>query len=184
MTCTLPTVSFLLHACGPEMNVHTGDKIIGIVLLQFYSQTQHIPVCLIKSEDGEKSLHLNLYILCFLFQSCSSSTGCKLGWNVKEKNPNLVYEVAADVRFGHELANRDFWVTKLPHTSVLVSPRWPPLVWWRDRFFTNATLELCFFSFENLISVPSSLPKYPQKKYAPKIDPESSNGMEASDLPI
>jgi hypothetical protein len=39
-----------------------------------------------------------------------------------EKNANLVYEVVANVRFGHELANRELWITKLPHTSVLVTP--------------------------------------------------------------
>jgi hypothetical protein len=32
-----------------------------------------------------------------------------------------VYEVASDVRFGHELANHEFWVTKLPRASVFVT---------------------------------------------------------------
>jgi hypothetical protein len=39
-----------------------------------------------------------------------------------EKKANLVYEVALDVRFGHELANRELWITKLPRASVLVTP--------------------------------------------------------------
>jgi hypothetical protein len=33
----------------------------------------------------------------------------------KEKKANLVYEVASNVHFGYELANREFSVTKLPH---------------------------------------------------------------------
>jgi hypothetical protein len=40
----------------------------------------------------------------------------------EEKSPNLVYEVAWDVHFGHELANREFWITKLPRASFLVTP--------------------------------------------------------------
>jgi hypothetical protein len=40
----------------------------------------------------------------------------------KEKNANLVYEIAADVRFGHELANCEFWIMKLPDASVFVIP--------------------------------------------------------------
>jgi hypothetical protein len=39
-----------------------------------------------------------------------------------EKNTNLVYEVVPDVRFGQELANREFWITKWPRASVLVTP--------------------------------------------------------------
>jgi hypothetical protein len=39
-----------------------------------------------------------------------------------EKNANLVYKVIPVVRFGHKLANREFWITKLPSTSVLVYP--------------------------------------------------------------
>jgi hypothetical protein len=38
-----------------------------------------------------------------------------------EKNANLVYKVAADMRFGHELANHEFSITKLPRASVLVT---------------------------------------------------------------
>jgi hypothetical protein len=39
-----------------------------------------------------------------------------------EKNANLVYKVIPVVRFGHKLVNREFWITKLPSTSVLVYP--------------------------------------------------------------
>jgi hypothetical protein len=38
------------------------------------------------------------------------------------ENPNWVYEVALDVHFGHELANPEFWVTKLPGASFLITP--------------------------------------------------------------
>jgi hypothetical protein len=102
------------------------------------------------------------------------------------KPPNLTYEVAADVWFGHELANSDFWVTKLPRMTILVSPWWPSLVWWCGRYYflQMHPLELCFFSFENLITIPPSLPKYPWKRCALGIDPESSNSVEAKDLPI
>jgi hypothetical protein len=34
----------------------------------------------------------------------------------------LVYEVDTDLRFGHELANHEFWITKLPRVSILVTP--------------------------------------------------------------
>jgi hypothetical protein len=37
-----------------------------------------------------------------------------------EKNYNLIFEVALDMRFGHELANRELWVKKLLRASVLV----------------------------------------------------------------
>jgi hypothetical protein len=37
-----------------------------------------------------------------------------------EKNANLIHKLAHNVRFGHELANREFWVTKLPSASCLV----------------------------------------------------------------
>jgi hypothetical protein len=30
------------------------------------------------------------------------------------ENANLVHQVASNVRFGHKLANREFWITKLP----------------------------------------------------------------------
>jgi hypothetical protein len=40
---------------------------------------------------------------------------------LEEKNANLIYEVVLDVRFGHQLANREFWITKLPCASVLVT---------------------------------------------------------------
>jgi hypothetical protein len=39
-----------------------------------------------------------------------------------KKNANLVYEVALDMRFGYEFANREFWITKLSRASVLVTP--------------------------------------------------------------
>jgi hypothetical protein len=45
---------------------------------------------------------------------------CKLSF-VWRKNANLVYEVDMDMRFRHELANREFWITKLPRLSVLVT---------------------------------------------------------------
>jgi hypothetical protein len=49
----------------------------------------------------------------------------KLGFVVifetREKNGNLVYEVAMDVRFGHELTNLEFRITKLPRANVLVT---------------------------------------------------------------
>jgi hypothetical protein len=41
---------------------------------------------------------------------------------IYEKKANLVYEVASDMRFGHELANRELWIMKLPRASVLVTP--------------------------------------------------------------
>jgi hypothetical protein len=37
-----------------------------------------------------------------------------------EKNTNLVHEVVLDVRIGHELVNRAFWIIKLSHKSVLI----------------------------------------------------------------
>jgi hypothetical protein len=37
-----------------------------------------------------------------------------------EKNANLVYKVAPDVHFGYQLANREFWITKLPRAIVLI----------------------------------------------------------------
>jgi hypothetical protein len=77
---------------------------------------------------------------------------------------------------------------KLPRTSVLVTPWRLPLVRWCGRLFfckyPHPTLKLCLFSFENLISLPHSLPKNPRKKCALGIDPGSSNSVEASDLPI
>jgi hypothetical protein len=51
-------------------------------------------------------------------------------------------------------------------------------------FFVNTPLILYLFYFKNLISLPPSLPKNPPKKYVVWIDPWSSNGMKASDLPI
>jgi hypothetical protein len=39
-----------------------------------------------------------------------------------KKNINLVYEVAPDVHFGYELANRESWITKFTRVSVLVTP--------------------------------------------------------------
>jgi hypothetical protein len=77
----------------------------------------------------------------------------------------LGHEVATHARFGQSV-------------TTIVS-----LVMWQF-FFENAPLELCFLSSKNLISLPSSLPKYPQKKCASGIDSELSNGVEASDLPI
>jgi hypothetical protein len=41
--------------------------------------------------------------------------------NWSEKKSNLVHKVAPNVRFGHELANREFRVTKLPQVSILVT---------------------------------------------------------------
>jgi hypothetical protein len=41
---------------------------------------------------------------------------------MKRKNANLIYEAAIDVRFGHKLANREFWIMKLPSMSVLFTP--------------------------------------------------------------
>jgi hypothetical protein len=41
---------------------------------------------------------------------------------VFEKNRNLVYEVVADVLFGHEHVHREFWITKLSRISGLVTP--------------------------------------------------------------
>jgi hypothetical protein len=42
----------------------------------------------------------------------------------KEKTPNLVYEVAVDMHFGHKHTNREFWVTKFPQARVLVTMSW------------------------------------------------------------
>jgi hypothetical protein len=38
-----------------------------------------------------------------------------------EKNAKLVYAVVPDVCFDLELVNRELWITKLPHASVLVT---------------------------------------------------------------
>jgi hypothetical protein len=58
----------------------------------------------------------------------------------------------------HEFANREFWITKLPRTNVLVTSWRPPLVQWHERlfFFQILPLKLCFFSFENITSLPPS----------------------------
>jgi hypothetical protein len=69
-----------------------------------------------------------------------------------EKNANLVYEVAADVRFGYELANHTHESFGHSMTATV------SLVTWLVVFFVNTLLKLCFFSFENIISLPSSLP--------------------------
>jgi hypothetical protein len=39
-----------------------------------------------------------------------------------EKNINLIYEVTANVQFGHVLVNSEFGIMKLPHMSILVTP--------------------------------------------------------------
>jgi hypothetical protein len=58
----------------------------------------------------------------------------------------MVHKVAPNVHFGHELANRKFWVTKLPRASSLVIPSRPLLVFCPGTlFFLNATLKSCFF---------------------------------------
>jgi hypothetical protein len=50
--------------------------------------------------------------------------------------------------------------------------------------FFCALLIMCFFSFENFISLLFSLSKNPKKKCARGIDPGSCNSVEASDLPV
>jgi hypothetical protein len=37
------------------------------------------------------------------------------------ENINLVYEVVPDVHFSYKLANREFWIIKLPRESVLIT---------------------------------------------------------------
>jgi hypothetical protein len=88
------------------------------------------------------------------------------------------------VRFGHELANSEFWITKLPHMSVLSTPWRPPLVWWHSRIFCEYTLNIIFLLFWEPYIAPSITPEKTPKKYVVWIDPGSSNGMKASDLPI
>jgi hypothetical protein len=56
----------------------------------------------------------------FMIPFCASANCVSL--NVDEKlDINLVYKVVLDERFGHELINREFWITKLPRMSVLVT---------------------------------------------------------------
>jgi hypothetical protein len=59
----------------------------------------------------------------------------------------LVHKVASNMHFGHELANREFWITKLPRVSSLVIPWRLRLVCRREiLFFSNNTVKSCLFA--------------------------------------
>jgi hypothetical protein len=62
-----------------------------------------------------------VYVFYYLIRSSAKLRVPSMQKKKREKNANLVYEVAADVQFGYELTNHEFMITKLTHTSVLVT---------------------------------------------------------------
>jgi hypothetical protein len=89
----------------------------------------------------------------------------------------------------HELANHFIcksWILDhevVTHESFGHSVK-ARLVWWHGRLiFCKYPLKLCLFSFENLIPPPPH-PHHSRKECALGIDLGSSNGVEASDLPV
>jgi hypothetical protein len=61
---------------------------------------------------------------------------------VLEINSNLIYEVAVDVRFGQELANREFCIMRFAH-SVMATIS---LMMWQMFFYEYAP-KIVFFLF-------------------------------------
>jgi hypothetical protein len=62
-----------------------------------------------------------------------------------EKNAILVHEVTAYVRFGHKLANREFWITKLSQPEFFGHTATTMLV-----FFTKNPLNFVSCNYEVL----------------------------------